>query len=88
MMARIEGPRAAMHKRSISERDICGKFITPALRRARGDEMLQIRSDSTRTAWRRRMARSTLAGCLSTNTQSINASSRGVLAGKFLPRCA
>ncbi|MGH6681043.1 MAG: hypothetical protein ACREDL_19440 [Bradyrhizobium sp.] len=32
-------------KRSLSERDICTKFITPALRQAGWDEMLQIREE-------------------------------------------
>ena len=34
-----------MDKRTLSERDICTKFITPALRRAGWDEMLQIREE-------------------------------------------
>lgn len=34
-----------MDKRSFSERDICTKFITPALRQAGWDEMLQIREE-------------------------------------------
>jgi len=34
-----------MDKRALSERDICTKFITPALRRAGWDEMLQIREE-------------------------------------------
>lgn len=34
-----------MDKRSLSERDICTKFITPALRLAGWDEMLQIREE-------------------------------------------
>ena len=34
-----------MDKRSLSERDICTKFITPALRRAGWDEMSQIREE-------------------------------------------
>jgi type I restriction enzyme S subunit len=37
-----------MDKRSLSERDICTKFITPALRRAGWDELLQIRTDLVR----------------------------------------
>jgi type I restriction enzyme, R subunit len=36
---------AAMDKRSLSERDICSKFITPAIKRAGWDEMLQIREE-------------------------------------------
>ena len=32
--------RGGMDKRSLSERDICTKFITPALRQAGWDEML------------------------------------------------
>ena len=32
-------------KRALSERDICSKFITPALRQAGWDEMLQIREE-------------------------------------------
>ena len=34
-----------MDKRSLSERDICTKFITPALRSAGWDEMTQIREE-------------------------------------------
>src|SRR5258705_7611963 len=34
-----------MNKKTLSERDICTKFITPALRRAGWDEMLQIREE-------------------------------------------
>src|SRR5262245_51641736 len=34
-----------MDKRSLSERDICTKFITPALRQAGWDEMFQIREE-------------------------------------------
>lgn len=34
-----------MDKRSLSKRDICTKFITPALRNAGWDEMLQIREE-------------------------------------------
>jgi hypothetical protein len=37
--------RGGMDKRSLSERDICTKFITPALRQAGWDEMLQIREE-------------------------------------------
>ena len=34
-----------MDKRALSERDICAKFITPALRQAKWDKMLQIRDE-------------------------------------------
>ena len=34
-----------MNKAELSERDICTKFITPALRLAGWDEMLQIREE-------------------------------------------
>ena len=34
-----------MNKKSLSERDICSKFITPALRKAGWDEMTQIREE-------------------------------------------
>ena len=40
-----------MDKRSLSERDICTKFITPALRQAGWDEMRQIREECDR-AWK------------------------------------
>jgi type I restriction enzyme, R subunit len=33
----------AVNKVGLNERDICTKFITPTLRRAGWDEMLQIR---------------------------------------------
>ena len=41
-----------MDKRSLSERDICTKFITPALRGAGWDEMLQIREEVSFTKGR------------------------------------
>jgi type I site-specific restriction endonuclease len=34
-----------MDKKSLSERDVCIKFITPALRQAGWDEMAQIREE-------------------------------------------
>ena len=34
-----------MNRRGLSERDICTKFITPALRGAGWDEMSQIREE-------------------------------------------
>ena len=41
-----------MDKRGLSERDICTKFITPALRKAGWDEMLQIREEVSFTKGR------------------------------------
>ena len=41
-----------MDKRSLSERDICTKFITPALRGAEWDEMSQLREEVSFTAGR------------------------------------
>jgi type I restriction enzyme R subunit len=41
-----------MDKRPLSERDICTKFITPALRQAGWDEMLQIREEVSFTKGR------------------------------------
>jgi type I restriction enzyme, R subunit len=41
-----------MDKRSLSERDICTKFITPALRRAGWNEMSQIREEVSFTKGR------------------------------------
>jgi type I restriction enzyme, R subunit len=41
-----------MDKRSLTERDICTKFITPALRKAGWDEMLQIREEVSFTKGR------------------------------------
>src|ERR1700704_986794 len=41
-----------MDKRGLSERDICTKFITPALRGAGWDEMLQIREEVSFTKGR------------------------------------
>lgn len=41
-----------MDKRSLSERDICTKFITPALRNGGWDEMLQIREEVSFTKGR------------------------------------
>src|ERR1700720_4508784 len=41
-----------MDKGQLSERDICTKFITPALRRAGWDEMLQLREEVSFTKGR------------------------------------
>src|SRR3954468_689156 len=41
-----------MDKSGLSERDICTKFITPALRKAGWDEMLQIREEVSFTKGR------------------------------------
>ena len=41
-----------MDKRTLSERDICTKFITPALRAAGWDEISQLREEVTFTAGR------------------------------------
>jgi len=41
-----------MDKRTLTERDICTKYITPALRRAGWDQMLQIREEVTLTRGR------------------------------------
>ncbi|WP_376697257.1 EcoAI/FtnUII family type I restriction enzme subunit R [Wenzhouxiangella sp. EGI_FJ10305] len=41
-----------MDKKNLSERDICTKFITPALRKAGWDEMLQIREEVSFTRGR------------------------------------
>ena len=41
-----------MDKRSLSERDICTKFITPALRQAGWDEQTQLREEVTFTKGR------------------------------------
>ncbi len=47
-----ENPLTPMDKRALSERDICTKFITPALRAAGWDEMLQIREEVSFTKGR------------------------------------
>ncbi len=49
---RKAGALAVIDKRGLSERDICTKFITPALRRAGWDEMAQIREEVTFTKGR------------------------------------
>ena len=41
-----------MEKRTLSERDICTKFITPHLRKAGWDEMTQIREEVSFTKGR------------------------------------
>src|SRR4030081_933213 len=41
-----------MDKRTLTERDICTKFILPALKRAGWDEMLQIREEVSFTKGR------------------------------------
>ena len=47
-----KGTLITMDKKSLSERDICTKFITPALRKAGWDEMSQIREEVTFTKGR------------------------------------
>jgi type I restriction enzyme, R subunit len=47
-----KGAPGNVQKYSLSERDICTKFITPALRRAGWDEMLQIREEVSFTKGR------------------------------------
>jgi hypothetical protein len=37
--------RGTMDKRSLTERDICTKFILPAIKRAGWDEMVQVREE-------------------------------------------
>jgi type I restriction enzyme R subunit len=46
------GERETMDKKSLSERDICTKFITPAVRKAGWDEMTQIREEVSFTRGR------------------------------------
>src|SRR5438067_12864727 len=41
-----------MNKKFLSERDICTKFITPAIRKAGWDEMLQLREEVSFTKGR------------------------------------
>ena len=41
-----------MNKKQLSERDICTKFITPALRRAGWDEITQLREEVSFTKGR------------------------------------
>lgn len=48
----VEGPTGVMDKKSLSERDICTKFILPALRQAGWDEQLQIREEVSFTKGR------------------------------------
>ena len=42
-------PLEELNKKSLSERDICTKFITPALIRAGWDVLLQVREELTFT---------------------------------------
>jgi hypothetical protein len=49
---RIRQRGSRMNKRDLSERDICTKFITPAVRQAGWDEMLQIREEVSFTKGR------------------------------------
>ncbi len=44
-MATSGGRLTGMDKRSLTERDICTKFILPAIRRAGWDEMVQVREE-------------------------------------------
>jgi type I restriction enzyme, R subunit len=41
-----------MDKKQLSERDVCTKFITPAVKQAGWDEMLQIREEVSFTKGR------------------------------------
>ena len=42
---RVGDSRGTMDKRSLTERDICTKFILPAVKRAGWDEMVQVREE-------------------------------------------
>jgi type I restriction enzyme R subunit len=44
-MAASGGRLTGMDKRSLTERDICTKFILPAVKRAGWDEMVQVREE-------------------------------------------
>lgn len=44
-MATSGGWLTGMDKRSLTERDICTKFILPAIKRAGWDEMVQVREE-------------------------------------------
>ena len=48
-----------MDKKGLSERDICTKFITPALRKAGWDEMMQIREVGSMTEFKQIVGRGT-----------------------------
>ena len=52
MGSNVKEPLTSMDKRSLSERDICSKFIAPALRQAGWDEMLQLREEVSFTKGR------------------------------------
>ena len=45
-------PKIGMNLQSLSERDICTKFITPALKNSGWDEMSQIREEVSFTKGR------------------------------------
>ena len=51
-MTALDSAAISMDKKSLSERDICTKFITPALRAAGWDEMSQIREEVSFTKGR------------------------------------
>ena len=48
----VRGHSIPMDRKSLSERDICTKFITPALRKAGWDEMTQVREEVSFTRGR------------------------------------
>jgi Type I restriction enzyme R protein N terminus (HSDR_N)/Type III restriction enzyme, res subunit len=45
LLERLKDSPCTMDKRSLTERDICTKFILPAVKRAGWDEMLQVREE-------------------------------------------
>lgn len=47
-----DGTVSSVDKKALSERDICTKFITPALERAGWDKLLQVREEVSLTAGR------------------------------------
>ena len=51
-MTALDSAVTSMDKKALSERDICTKFITPALRAAGWDEMSQIREEVSFTKGR------------------------------------
>jgi len=52
-----------MDRKSLSESDICAKFITPALQAAGWDEAVQIRREVTYTSGRRARGRGPTMSC-------------------------
>ena len=77
-----------MNKKGLSERDICTKFITPALRRAGGGEQTQLREEVTFTTGEAHVEYKAQLMSSSVLPGSASALAQGVAGSSLTKSCA